>query len=82
MDAADGHGNGGRTDGGMTEAAAVRAAAVLCAVGVDGIRLLKSEDPTEILMLQAVGREALRIAQQRDKSLAAEIANAVGRLFR
>lgn len=66
----------------MTEAAATRAAAYLCVLGVDGVRLLTSDDPTELLMLQAVGREAARIQQQRDKSLAAEIANAVGRLFR
>lgn len=66
----------------MTNAAAIRAAAMLCAVGVDGVRLLTSDDPTEIVMLQAVGVEALKAAQQRDKALAAEIANAVGRLFR
>jgi hypothetical protein len=66
----------------MTDAAAIQAAALLCVLGVDGLRLLTSDDPTEILMLQAVGHEALRIQAKRDKSLAAEIANAVGRLFK
>jgi hypothetical protein len=66
----------------MTEAAAIQAAALLCVLGVDGSRLLTSDDPTEVLMLQSVGKAALRFQQQRDRSLAAEIANAVGRLFK
>jgi len=66
----------------MMRAAAIEAAALLCVLGVDGVRLLTSEDPTEVLMLQAVGREAMRIQAKRDKSLAADIANAVGRLLK
>jgi len=66
----------------MTDAAPIRAAAMLCVLGIDGTRLLTTNDPTEALMLQAVGSAAMKIAQQRDKALAAEIANAVGRLFR
>jgi hypothetical protein len=55
---------------------------MLCVLGVDGLRLLTTDDRTEAMALQAVGQEAARITQQRDKALAAEIANAVGRLFK
>jgi hypothetical protein len=66
----------------MTGAAVVEAAALLCTTGVDGLRLLTADDPAEVVVLQAVGMEAARIQQHRDKALAAEIANAVSRLFR
>lgn len=82
MDAIHVDGDGGRTYGGMKGAHAIREAAMLCALGLDGTRLLTTSDPTEALMLQAVGQEATSILRQRDKSLAAEIANAVGRLFK
>jgi hypothetical protein len=60
----------------------VKAAAVMCSFGIDGMRWLDSRDPTEMLVMQVVADEAHRIAQQRNKALAAEIANAVSRLFR
>lgn len=55
---------------------------MLCVLGVDGTRLVTTTDRTEAMVLQAIGNEAVRIQQQRDKALAAEIANAVGRLFK
>jgi flagellar basal body rod protein FlgB len=46
------------------------------------MRLLTTRDHTEALVMQAVAEQAVKFLQQRDKALAAEIANAVGRLFR
>jgi len=46
------------------------------------MRLLTSSDRTEVLVMQAVANQAVKFLQQRDKALAVEIANAVGRLFR
>lgn len=66
----------------MKGAAAIRAAAALCVVGVDGARMLTTTDPVEALMLQAIGEEALKIAQQRDKAHAVEVANALARSWR
>jgi hypothetical protein len=60
----------------------VRAAAALYLFGMDGMRLLATGDRTEALVLQAVAEEALRLSQIRDRNLAVEIANAVGRLFK
>lgn len=60
----------------------MRTAAVLAILGLDGMQLLMTGDPVEALALQAVGDEAAQLLRQRDKALAAEIANAVGRLFK
>ena len=60
----------------------MRAAAALTALGLDGMRLFTAGDQVEALVLLAVGEEAAKVAQARDRALAAEIANAVGRLFR
>lgn len=46
------------------------------------MRLLTTGDPVEAWVLQAVGEEAAAQIRNRDKALAAEIANAVGRLFK
>ena len=46
------------------------------------MRLLTTGDPVEAMLLQAVGEEAGKQLRTRDKALAAEIANAVGRLFK
>jgi hypothetical protein len=53
----------------------------MCALGMDGMRLMSAGE-TEALVMQAVANEALRVVQARDRALAVEIANAVGRLFR
>jgi hypothetical protein len=82
VDATHGRRNVGSVRGGIEGVAAIRAAAMLCVLGVDGVRLLTTDDRTEAMALQAMGQEAARIQQQRDKALAAEIANAVGRLFK
>lgn len=55
---------------------------MLSALGLDGMRFLDSSDPAEILVMQTVAEEARDVLTARDKALAAEIANAVGRLFR
>jgi len=55
---------------------------VLYALGIDGIRFLEAQDQADALVMQAVAEEARDILSARDKALAAEIANAVGRLFR
>ena len=68
--------------GGIRAAAVVKAAATLCALGLDGMRLITTPDETESLVMQAVAQNTLEVLQARDKALAAEIANAVGRLFR
>ena len=60
----------------------MKAAAIYTVLGLDGMRLFTAGDPTERLVLDAVAAEALAVARDRDKALAAEIANAVGRLFR
>lgn len=60
----------------------MKAAAVLTLLGLDGMRLLTTGDPVEAWVLQAVGEEAAAQIRNRDKALAAEIANAVGRLFK
>jgi hypothetical protein len=46
------------------------------------MRLLTTDDPTEALVMQAVAQQTSKYLQQRDRALAAEIANAVSRLFR
>jgi len=46
------------------------------------MRLLTTGDPIEAMVLTAVADEATNLIRQRDKALAAEIANAVGRLFK
>lgn len=51
-------------------------------LGLDGMRVFTAGDPVEILVLDAVAEEATRVLRDRDKSLAADIANAVGRLFK
>jgi hypothetical protein len=60
----------------------VRTAAVLALLGLDGMRLFTTGDRVEALALQAVGEEASNLIRQRDKALAAEIANAVAKLFK
>jgi hypothetical protein len=39
-------------------------------------------DPAEALVMQAVAEQTINYMQQRDRALAAEIANAVAKLFR
>jgi hypothetical protein len=46
------------------------------------MRLFTTGDTVEALALQAVGEEASNLIRQRDKALAAEIANAVAKLFK
>lgn len=60
----------------------MKTAAILSILGMDGMRLLTTGDPVESLAMQAVGEAAADLLKQRDKALAVEIANAVGRLFR
>lgn len=66
----------------MKAARETRAAAVLTVLGFDGMRLFTTADPVEAIALQAVGEQATKVLSDRDKALAAEIANAVGRLFK
>lgn len=66
----------------MKAAREIRAAAILSVLGLDGMRLITTPDRTEALALQAVGEQAARVMRERDRALAAEIANAVARLFR
>lgn len=65
----------------MKGAAAIRAAAMLQALGLDGMRYLTA-DPVEGIVMQLVGEQTARILEQRDKSLAILIGNAVARCFR
>jgi hypothetical protein len=51
-------------------------------VGFDGLRLLTTADPVEAMVMQAVAEHTAKYLQQRDKALAIEIANAVGKLFK
>lgn len=60
----------------------MKAAAALCALGMDGMRLLTTGDRTEALLMQAVAEEVMRYRTAHDRNLAIEIANAVGRLFK
>lgn len=46
------------------------------------MRLFTTGDRVEAITLQAVGEAAADLIRQRDKALAAEIANAVAKLFR
>jgi hypothetical protein len=72
----------GRPFGGLRSGREVRTAAVLALLGLDGMRLFTTGDRVEALALQAVGEEASNLIRQRDKALAAEIANAVAKLFK
>jgi hypothetical protein len=60
----------------------VKLAAFMTVLGMDGMAIFTTADPTEIVLRSIVAEEAVKIAQQRDKALAIEIANAVGRLFK
>lgn len=71
-----------RIRGGIKAAPEIQAAAALSALGLDGMRLLRSTDDAEALVLQVVAEESVAVLKERDKALAAEIANAVGKLFR
>lgn len=51
-------------------------------LGMDGWRVFTAEDPAELLALMVMTEEAVKYAQQRDRALAIEIANAVGKLFK
>lgn len=82
MDAGRGRGRGRRLRGGIKAAAEIRTAAALCALGLDGMHLLRTPDMTESLVMQAVANEAVKFLQARDRALAAEIAHAVSKLFR
>jgi hypothetical protein len=66
----------------MKGTAVFRAAAVLTVLGLDGWRLIVTDDVTEALALQALAEETARAMERRDDALAARIANAVGRLFK
>jgi hypothetical protein len=68
--------------GGIKAAAEIQAAAALCALGLDGMRLLEATDEAESLVLQVVAEESVAVLKERDKALASEIANAVSKLFR
>jgi len=46
------------------------------------MRLLTTGDPVEAMVMTAVAEEASLLVRQRDRALAAEIANAVSRLFK
>lgn len=46
------------------------------------MRLLHTCDDAEALVMQVVAEQSVEVLQQRDKALAVEIANAVGKLFR
>jgi hypothetical protein len=59
----------------------VRAAATLTVLGLDGWRLITTDDPAEAVALQALAEETAKVTRMRDKALASEIANAVGKLF-
>ena len=48
---------------------------------MDPIRFLKSEDPMEILMMQAIAQRFHEQQMKLDQSRANMIANAVGKLF-
>ena len=60
----------------------MKLAAFMCVLGMDGMALFTTADPIENLVRTVVAEEAVKAAQQRDKALAVEIANAVGRLFK
>lgn len=66
----------------MKSTAVFRAAAVLTVLGLDGWRLIVTDDAVEALALQALAEETGRAIERRDEALAARIANAVGRLFK
>lgn len=82
MDARRGRRNQSGIRGGIKAAAEIQAAATLCALGLDGMRLLHTCDDAEALVMQVVAEQSVEVLQQRDKALAVEIANAVGKLFR
>ena len=61
--------------------AAIVAAGAATALGMDGARFLKAEDPVELLALDAVALRAAEFTRAQAETQAVLIANAVGRLF-
>ncbi len=61
--------------------AAVTTAAAAVAVGMDGMRILTTQDPTERLVLQAVAERATEFVRAQAETQAVLIANAVGALL-
>lgn len=51
-------------------------------LGFDPRRVLETDNPSELLVIRAVVDKAAQLREQLDRSLAVEIANAVGKLFR
>lgn len=63
----------------MTEG--VEIAAQLAVLGFDPLRYLYTEDDFERNLMTELANRVQKWQQQRDRNLAAEIANQVGRLF-
>lgn len=59
----------------------MRQAGILQASGIDGLAWLRDDDPVESLTKLAILEQAQEERKQWSRNLAAEIANAVGRML-
>lgn len=60
----------------------IKAAAQLGALGLDPMRFLETKDGFERTLMTIVGKEMVELRQKMDHSLAVDIANQVGKLFK
>jgi hypothetical protein len=81
---AAGRKSGGRrgSPGGILSDTAIEAATTALILGLPGWRLISTGDETERVVVQAMTSKAIELHAQRDKALAAHIANAVSRIFK
>lgn len=54
-------------------------AAELCVLGLPGFDLLRSDDPTELLVAQVTAEHLAELREQERKAFAVEIVNALGK---
>lgn len=75
-------GRGERKPGGtLGDDPAIANAALAAAAGIDPLRLLETSDDVEALVIAAISKERLRVAELDREDLAVRIANAVGKAF-
>lgn len=59
----------------------IRAAAIAQLYGVDGMKVLKSHDPVEVMVAQALTEQTVEVGRELDQARANMIANSIGQVL-
>ena len=81
MDGGVHRGGGREAAGGIRAHESVKAAAIAQIYGVDGMALLRSHDPVEVMIQQALVESAVKAQQELDQTRANMNANAIGQVL-